>query len=156
MSIQNQFINIYSTGRDCAIALSDFLVSFNYPEQHPTLTHFVHSLEGGWLYEINELKEISNIAKEAAKSVERCPWSVEQMISLFDKQLELVEAARKTVDNLKETRLYKLENGTVRIESSEISSKEKPWWASFEKRIAVIGLILAVLAFAVSVGIFKT
>lgn len=149
--VRKHFDHIYSTGRDCAVALSERLVAFNYPDQHPTLTEFVKSLQGGWLYELDDLRKISEQAKEAAKSVEHCPWAVEQMIKLYDDQLRLVEAARNTVEMLKQTKLYKIENGLVAVEQEADSL---PWWKNFDRRIAVVGLVVAVLGLAISLGLF--
>ncbi len=147
--VRKHFEKIYATGRDCAIALSDCLVAFNYPAQNPTLTDFVKSFQGGWLYELDDLRKISNQAKEAAKSVEHCPWAVEQMIKLYDDQLRLVEAARSTVEMLKQTNLYKIENGLIAAEQEGTDSI--PWWKTFDRRIAVIGVIVAVLSLAAAV-----
>ncbi len=148
--VRKHFEEIYTTGRDCAIALSDRLVAFNYPDQNPTLTDFVKSFQGGWLYELDDLRKISEQAKEAAKSVEHCPWAVEKMINLYDDQLRLVEAARNTVEILKQTNLYKIENGLIPVEQE--STDFIPWWKSFDRRIAVFGLIVAVLGLAISLG----
>jgi hypothetical protein len=151
-SVRKHFEKIYSTGRDCAIALSERLIAFNYPDQNPTLTDFIKSLEGGWLYEFDDLRDISSRAKEAAKSVEHCPWAVEQMISLYDDQLRLVEASRNTIELLKQTKLYKIENGLVKVDAETDTA---PWWKSFDRRIAIVGLSVAVLGLAISLGLFR-
>lgn len=150
--VRRHFERIYSTGRDCAIALSDRLVAFNSPDDHPTLTSFVHSFDGGWLYELPDLEEIVQEAKKQASAREDTPWAVWRMIELYEKQLQLAEAARDTVENLKKTRMYKIENGFVSIEEAEAGS-DRPWWKNFDRRIAVIGLIVAVVGLAAAVGL---
>jgi len=72
------------------------------------------------------------------------------MINLYDDQLRLVEAARNTVEILKQTNLYKIENGLIPVEQE--STDFIPWWKSFDRRIAVFGLIVAVLGLAISLG----
>lgn len=154
--VRRYFENIYSTGRDCAIALSDFLRAFNYPKDHPTLTHFVHSFEGGWLYQVDDLRKISDDAKKAKGQIEWCPWAVDQMIELFNEQIKLVEAARDTIEKLKRTRLYRVENGLAPVEASDEHPDNRPWWRSFDKRIAVLSVIVAVLALAIASGFLRT
>ena len=144
---RRHFKRVYSTGRDFAIALSEQLIAFNYPEEHPTLTSFVHSLDEGWLYELPDLEDIVQEAKERAAALEETPWAVWQMIELYEKQLQLAEAAKDTVENLKTTRMYKVENGGLTLsEETEI-----PWWKSFDRRIAVLGLIVAVASLVAAV-----
>ncbi|KXS53153.1 MAG: hypothetical protein AWU57_2472, partial [Marinobacter sp. T13-3] len=155
-AVRRYFENIYSTGRDCAIALSDFLRAFNYPKDHPTLTHFVHSFEGGWLYQVDDLRKISDDAKKAKGQIEWCPWAVDQMIELFNEQIKLVEAARDTIEKLKRTRLYRVENGLAPVEASDEHPDNRPWWRSFDKRIAVLSVIVAVLALAIASGFLRT
>lgn len=150
------FENVYSQGRDCAVALSDRLIRFNHPEENPTLTDFVESLQKGWLYQLDDLKKVTEEAKEVAASIESTPWAVEQMIVLYEDQLRLVDAARKTVDMLKKTRLYKLENGIESVDAEQDGQESetlKPWWKNFDRRIAVIGLIVAIAGLALSAGI---
>lgn len=151
---RRHFERVYSTGRDSAIALSEQLIAFNYPEEHPTLTSFVHSLEGGWLYELPELEDIVQEAKKHAAALEDTPWAVWRMIELYEKQLQLAEVAKDTVESLKTTRIYKVENGLASGEETEIGVG-LPWWKSFDRRIAVLGLIVAVASLVAAVaGIF--
>ena len=151
---KSAFEEIYSQGRDCAIALADRLIAFNYPEFCPTLTSFIDSLQDGWLYQTEELEQISRKAKEFAASLNNCPWAVTQMIALYDDQLKLIDAAKTTVEMLRQTRLYKIENGLEQIETSSTKTGNvdaNPWWKSFDRRIEVIGLIVALLALAVTI-----
>ena len=148
---RRHFERVYSTGRDFAIALSEQLIAFNYPEEHPTLTSFVHSLDEGWLYELQNLEGIVQEAKERAAALEETPWAVWQMIELYEKQLQLAEAAKDTVENLKTTLIYKVENGLALGKETEIGVG-LPWWKSFDRRIAVLGLIVAVASLVAAVA----
>lgn len=144
---RDHFENLYSDGRDCAIALSDKLISFNYPNKFPTLTSFVKSFDGGWVYETYELRKALNEAKHAAESVDRCPWTVGQMLQLFEDQIELLDAVRNTLRILRETDLYKIENGRSLIETP----KAERWWKNFDRRIAVFGLVVTIIGLAIAV-----
>ncbi len=112
---------IYSVGRDCAVSMSDRLRSFNNADEHPTLAAFVTSFEGGWIYQIDDLRLISENAKDKMKSLKYRPWAVEQMIVLFDEQLKLLEASKETLNILKKTDLYKIETG-------ELQPGQRPGW----------------------------
>lgn len=110
------FEQIYSVGRDCAIAMSSQLRSFNHADEHPTLTDFIKSFDGGWVYQTERLKAVSKKAKDKCEETINCPWAVEQMIILFDNQLSLLKATQNTLEILKQTRLYKIENGEAHVE----------------------------------------
>jgi hypothetical protein len=152
VSVRKHFEDIYAIGRDCAVAMSSRLVAFNYPEECPTLADFVHSLDGGWLDEIDDLRRILTDARKVANTIENCPWSVARMIELFEDQIKLLLAARSTIDLLRQTRLFKIEAGVEKVDQAG-SLAEQPWWKSFDRRIAVIGLIVAILALAISASI---
>jgi len=78
------------------------------------------------------------------------------MIELFNEQIKLVEAARDTIEKLKRTRLYRVENGLAPVEASDEHPDNRPWWRSFDKRIAVLSVIVAVLALAIASGFLRT
>jgi hypothetical protein len=103
--------HIYSTGRDIAVHMSFQLEAFNYADQYPTITSFINSFKDGWLDEFDILENISKSAKIKAKSLKKCPWAVEQMIRLFDHQLEILKAVKDTINQLKTTDIFKIENG---------------------------------------------
>lgn len=108
---RGSFEKIYSTGRDLAVYMSFALDMFNEPAEHPTLTSYVTSLESGWLGDIEKLKELSRQAKEQRSSLDHdCPWAVEQMIVLFDKQVELLQHIASTLNILKTTDIYRIES----------------------------------------------
>ena len=102
---------IYGTGRDISVYMSTQLQAFNYADQYPTITSFIDSFEDGWLDEFDNLIKISETAKAKAKALKNCPWAVDQMIQLFDAQLELLKAVKNTINQLKTTDIYKIENG---------------------------------------------
>lgn len=116
------FEGIYGDGRDLAVAMADRLVRFNDVNLFPTLTSFVQSFNGGWLFQINELESQSNAAKVLLARVSNPPWAVERMIELFDEQIGLLRAAKQTIDSLRETDIYKWENG---IKSSILPDYER-------------------------------
>jgi len=97
---------LYSTGRDWAISLSNKLISFNYAELHPTLSHFVDSLNGGWVYDSEDLKQVVLDAEKKVAELKRPLWSISQMIELYRRQLELNDAARVAIDSLKCSDMY--------------------------------------------------
>lgn len=102
---------IYCDGRDLAVFMSSRLIEFNYSEYFPTLKSFVDSFNGGWVYKVDLLKEVSQTAKDKSKQLKDCPWAVGQMIGLFDRQIELLVAIEQCLASLKQTDLYKWEGG---------------------------------------------
>ncbi len=106
---------IYRDGRDLAVFMSSRLIEFNYAECFPTLKSFVDSFRGGWVYQVDLLKDVSQVAKDKSKQLNNCPWAVGQMIDLFDRQIELLVAIGQCLDSLKQTDLYKWEGGHSQV-----------------------------------------
>ncbi|WP_303760102.1 hypothetical protein, partial [Alcanivorax jadensis] len=104
---------IYATGRDLAVFMSGKLTEFNFPDLNPTLSGYVDSFDGGWIDEIGVLKNASENAKGICRGLDHVPWSIPQMIKLFDDQIELLIATKHTIDALKQTDLYKWERGQI-------------------------------------------
>jgi predicted DNA-binding protein YlxM (UPF0122 family) len=102
---------VYGTGRDISVYMSSQLQSFNYADLYPTLTSFIDSFNDSWLIELESLKNISEKAKITAQALKSCPWAVDQMIRLFDEQLELLKAVKATLNQMKTTDIFKIENG---------------------------------------------
>lgn len=102
---------IYCDGRDLAVAMSFKLTSFNDAEYFPTLKSFVESFLGGWVYQIDTLKGVSQTAKDKSKTLQNCPWAVTEMIGLFDRQIDILVAVRQCLEALKQSNLYKWEDG---------------------------------------------
>lgn len=107
------FEKVYSDGRDLAVHMSIQLKEFNNIADYPTLKSYVASFyrKNGWLANISELKEFSKLSAQKRDELDDCPWAVEQMIYLFDKQIELLESVAETLNILKTTEIYKIENG---------------------------------------------
>ena len=110
---------IYSTGRDIAVYMSLQLQAFNYAAQYPTITSYINSFNDGWLYDFDNLKNISETAKTKVKILKSCPWAVHQMIRLFDEQINLLKVVKDTIENLKKTDIYKIENGIEPLKDNE-------------------------------------
>lgn len=114
---------IYCDGRDLAIFMSSKLAEFNSAEYYPTLKSYVDSFENGWVYQIDILSNVSQQAKDKAKSLEHCPWAIGQMIDLFDRQINILLSIRHTLDALKQTDLYKWESGKGQATFPDIDYK---------------------------------
>jgi hypothetical protein len=71
----------------------------------------VDSFAGGWIDEIDALKDISQVAREMAAKLDSPPWAVGQMIYLFDEQIKLLEAVRQAIHGLKQSTTYHWESG---------------------------------------------
>ncbi|WP_373753557.1 hypothetical protein [Neisseria weixii] len=100
---------IYRVGRDLAVAMSDRLRWFNYPDYCPTLTDFLNepAFNTGWIAQIPLLIEISQTAKKKVQCLENdVPWAIEQMIILYDEQIKLLKETKKCIDGLKHSEIY--------------------------------------------------
>lgn len=103
--------DIYCDGRDLAVFMSSRLVEFNDARYFPTLKSFVDSFHGGWVYQIDQLRDVSQSAKDKAQQLDNCPWAVNQMIRLFDRQIDILVSIKQCLDSLKENDLYRWEVG---------------------------------------------
>lgn len=159
-----KFERIYSRGKDLAVDMSFKLDAFNDVLEYPTITSYVMSFydENGKILGIKELEEISSQAKRKRDDLGYdCPWAVEQMILLFDKQLNLLRHVSETLDLLKKTEIYKIENGIVtsdqefdktgtnrktqRRSKQKGNSKKKPDAAIVVAILSLIGTIIAAI-----------
>ena len=107
---------VYATGREIAGYLSMQLTLFNEPDLYPTLSSFIDSFKDGWLYEIDDLRKSTEKAKTISDELENCPWAVGRMIRLFNNQLDMFEPIKRSLDILRESELYKRENGEATME----------------------------------------
>jgi hypothetical protein len=107
--------DVYRAGRDLAVFMSARLVEFNVASSFPTLKLFVDSFIGSWTDQLDILKEISRLAKDVSSTLESPPWAVGQMIALFDKQIEILQATRQTIDRLKSSETYRWESGQTEL-----------------------------------------
>lgn len=134
------FEKLYSTGRDCAVAMSQRLQSFNFAELHLTLTAFINSFENGWVYQYDELKKVSDTAKIVCVRLENCPWAVTEMINLFESQLEILIAVKQTLEQLKKSELYLQENG---FDIEETKNKKKGM--TMAQKISIVASIATII-----------
>lgn len=103
--------SLYSTGRDMAIYMAETLAEINYDfSKFPTLTSVVEGFDNSWVFG-NYPEDIPDLAIQTCKENDVNLWSVDQMYHLFRKQEKLLSAIRVTLDILKRSNLYKLENG---------------------------------------------
>ncbi len=101
---------VYADGRDMAIYMESALQSINYDfSQYPTLTSIIEELKKSWAYG-NYDPEVPNVAKDICIQSDVELWSVNQMVTLFKRQEQLLAAVRVTLKLLQESDLYKLEN----------------------------------------------
>ncbi len=112
-AIRDPFERLYAAGRDLAVSMSFELIAFNEPARFPTLKGFVDSLYDGLPCLIENLRSQSIDTKQICQSNPPPPWSVEQMIVLFDEQITLLEAINQTLGGLVDSEIYKWESGRM-------------------------------------------
>lgn len=110
---------VYATGRDIAGYMSMQLTLFNEPDIYPTLTSFINSFKGSWLDKIDQLKKITKKAHNISEELKNCPWAVGRMIKLFNDQLDMFKPIKRSLDILRETDLFKRENGEAVMEEAK-------------------------------------
>lgn len=110
---------LYCDGRDMAIYMGGTLAEINYDfSRFPTLTSIVEGFDESWVSG-NYDETVPDTAIEICKLHDVNIWSVNQMFHLFKRQEKLLSAIRGTMNILKGSDLYKLENGI------KIMSKDK-------------------------------
>ncbi|MBA4501359.1 hypothetical protein [Marinobacterium marinum] len=112
---------IYSDGRDMAGFMSDALCSINYDiTTYPTLTRVIERFDGSWID--SDLTPIVEDAIKVNEKYELNCWAFDQMVTLFKDQQSLAQVVKSTLELLKDSDLYKLENGIpVNKETSNIT-----------------------------------
>jgi len=101
---------IYCEGREMGLSLAYDLGSINFDlTKYPNLTAIVHKFDGGWVHE--DLTYILEEAKEAANSIIGYTWAFNEMLRTFQEQIDLAAVVKQTLNLLKSSDLYKLENG---------------------------------------------
>lgn len=108
------FENVYANGRDMAVYMASHLREFNSVAEYPTITSYVESFEKNWCMHIDEYKARSVEMREYAKPTDT-PWAVHRMISMWETQIRWLEAIQATVKLLKQTDIYRIENGEIRV-----------------------------------------
>jgi hypothetical protein len=114
-----QLEELYAKGRDCAIFMGSRLREFNDVGQYPSLTDYVDSFVRTWVSERDDLQKFIDEVKSLVESLGHVPWAVRRMIDVFENQLRLLASVQKTLDLLKQTNLYKIENGEAPVEKKE-------------------------------------
>ncbi len=104
------FERLYCDGRDMGLFMSEALCSINYDiTTYPTITSVTEELDGSWID--LDLDHVVEDAQEVVDEYELNCWAFDQMVVIFKDQQRLAKVVRNTLDLLKETDLYKLENG---------------------------------------------
>ena len=104
---------IYGDGRDLAVFMGSRLTEFNYAELFPTLKSFSDSFNGGWIDQVDLLRETSQLAKDKLSELDQPPWAARQMVKLFDDQIELLKSIKPVIQELKNSDVYKWENNST-------------------------------------------
>ncbi|OAN13333.1 hypothetical protein A3K86_16915 [Photobacterium jeanii] len=102
--------SLYVKGRTLALFSQNELGLINHDVvKFPNLTAVVDNFEGSILYAnySNIVEEALEVCKEFGVSL----WSVDQMVELFNEQKKMSLTVRNTLENLKNSKLYKQENG---------------------------------------------
>lgn len=111
---------IYSDGRDMEIFLSEALGTINYDiTTYPTLTSIVNGFDNTWINQ--DLDSVLQEAIAAHDSLNLNCWAFAQMVTAYKEQMNLVGVVSQTLDLLKNSNLYKQENGlSMSIETQPI------------------------------------
>lgn len=114
---------IYCDGRDMGLFMSDALLSINYDiSRYPTLTSIVERFNGTWVD--SDLQYVIEEATQAHESLALNCWAFREMVTTFQDQLNLAGVVRQTLNLLKESDLYKIENGIpVKKDTSNVTIK---------------------------------
>jgi hypothetical protein len=101
---------IYAIGRDMAGFMAEALYLINVDFiQYPTLTSIIKRIEGCWVYE--DFSEYIEKAVRAHDELELNVWAFRQMIQMLKQQISLLDSVKATFNLLKNSELFKLENG---------------------------------------------
>lgn len=101
---------IYCDGRDMAGFMADALLSINFDiTRYPTLTSIIERFKGGWVY--SDLDPVVEEAQRIHEELNLNCWAFNQMVSTFKEQQNLAKVVRQTLDQMKNSDLYKRENG---------------------------------------------
>lgn len=101
---------VYCDGRDMAGFMADALLSINYDiTQYPNLTSIIERFNGSWVY--LDLDLVVEDAQRTHEELQLNCWAFNQMVFTFKDQQKLAKVVRQTLDHMKESDLYKRENG---------------------------------------------
>jgi hypothetical protein len=107
---RNNIELVYSKGRDMAYDMRSELAAINTDFiNYPTMTKIVDEFQSTWIDEDNQ-KTVRD-ARHAADELNFNNWAFNAMLKLFEDQIKLIESVRNTLKTLRESNLYKRENG---------------------------------------------
>ena len=110
LSKKHKIEDVYGIGRDMALFMSEALLTINSDfSTYPTLTSIINRFNDTWIDQ--DLSNVVPEAKKAQKELEFRSWALQQMYGMFEEQLKLNKAVKQTLNLLKESDLYKQENG---------------------------------------------
>jgi len=128
--IKRSFERLYEDGRLIAGQLWHTILSVNMDKNYPDLYTFVRYLETGWINEENmkfldlELKKYKDNYKWLLENYGYGVKAVNDMIQLYERQLNIIQEIKSIVDNLKNSPLY----GKKKEKKSGIFSFFKKIW----------------------------
>lgn len=109
---------VYATGRDMALFMSDALQSINFDfTTYPTLTSIIDRFKGTWID--SDLNKIKSEGEQSHKDLSLDLWSFRQMLEMFEDQINLASIVKQTLELLKNSDLYNLENGIPMKDKSQ-------------------------------------
>lgn len=150
--IKAKIERIYSDGRDMELFMSNALESINFDfTTYPTLTSIVSRFKGTWVY--GDLEPILVEAQKAYKKAGLNIWAFSQMVETFQEQIKLSKVVQQTLDLLKDSDLYRLENGLLvsnktshitigNVTNSNIAMHSENVVQSFQADSAVFGELI--------------
>lgn len=114
--------NLYAGGRQDAINVKNWFLELDDPSQKPTLSSFVDTTLPALKRTIDETKIRLELAEIAHDKLDSKFWSVSQMIQLTIRQSDIISAAIRTLESMKNTNLYREEQGeTVMLDKPSIT-----------------------------------
>ena len=101
---------IYNIGRDCSVWMASRLGSFCDVGEYPTLKSFVDSIEGTLADQTLKIEDLVTLFHRGEQEW-RSIWGINEMVSLCEKQIAMLKAARDVLIGLKDSNLYRQESG---------------------------------------------
>ena len=139
----NIFENIYSKGRDCAIYMSNKLMTINYDfSTYPDLESIVNGLEESWISRIDILEKELKKSKEIYFNINKSYFSIREMHILYEEQINLLKKIQEIVLKFKAESISKNENISNDV-PEEI--KKGFQYFNFIKKYPIRGLLICLL-----------
>ncbi len=99
---------IYSEGKGHAMGISE-LIQFNNPSDYSTLKSFIDCYRDSWIFDFTYLNKIIEDGKTALPKQNICQSPIDEMIKLFEKQLEYIEIIKQIFKELERRKIYKMD-----------------------------------------------